>query len=51
MSKRYTDLKRENERENVKKSGRKRRVGNEKGRVFGTFSLLFFNVNIVFRTV
>ena len=45
------DVMKRRERENVKKRGRKRRVGNEREREFGTFSLLFLNVNILFRTM
>ena len=47
---RYADMKRR-ERENVKKRGRKRRAGEMREREFGTFTLLFLNVNILFRAV
>ena len=47
---RYADMKRR-EKVNVKKRGRKRRWGNEREREFGTFTLLFLNVNILFRTM
>ena len=45
----YADMKRR-ERENVKKRGRKRR-GEMREREFGTFTLLFLNVNIHFRAL